>query len=231
MAVVQWNALSTNLFGSFEALTLLPGAEARRETGERLPVLYLMHDNGENALQFLRDPELEALCEEKKMVICCPWISHSLGQDLRWGGKFGRFAGKEFPEICGHMFPVDQNRAMIGGVGTGAYAAFSLARQYPRSFRNVIGYNGVYDMESLYREAKAGETVHHLTLPMVEAALGSLEEFAASEKNASVWEKPEGAAVGCAADWAGEKESRALADRWGIPLHTGTLAQMIASCC
>ena len=231
MAVVQWNALSTNLFGSFEALTLLPGAGVPRMVGDRLPVLYLLHDDGENAMQFLRCQELEALCEEKQMVICCPWISHSLGQDLRWGGKFGRFAGEEFPLICGHMFPVDPARAMIGGVGTGAYAAYSLARKYPGRFRQVIGYNGTYAMEELYRRAQAGDTQQSLTLPMLEAALGTPEAFAASGRNVNAWEKPEDAVLGCAAQFDRESETRALADRWGIPLHTGTLAQVIASCC
>ena len=230
MALIQWNALSTHLYGSFEAAALLPGAEAMRETEERLPVLYLLHDNGENALQFLRDAELEELCEARKIVICCPWISHSFGQDYRWGGKFGQFAATEFPGICTNMFPVDNGRAMIGGTGTGAYAACFLARQNPGKFKKVIGWNGRYDMETLFRRVKGGETEKNLTVPMLEAAFGDPESFARSAKNLFAGEAPDGTVIGCAPNPEKERESRRLADRWGLPLHTGTLAQVIASC-
>ena len=230
MALIQWNALSTSLYGSFEAATLLPGTEAMREAEERLPVLYLLHDNGENALQFLRSAELEALCDEKKIIVCCPWISHSFGQDYRWGGKFGQFAAKEFPGICANMFPADNSRAMIGGAGTGAYAAFYLARQNSGCFMKAIGYNGRYDMETLFRRVKAGEEEKDLTIPMMEAAFGDPESFAGSAKDLFAGEAPAHAVVGCLPDPEKERESRRLADLWGLPLHTGTLAQVIASC-
>jgi len=227
MATVQWNALSTSLFGSFEALTLLPETAETAGAEGRLPVLYLLHDNSENALQFLRIPELETLCEEKRILICCPWISHSFGQDLRWGGKFGNFAAVEFPGICAHMFPADNSRAMIGGFGTGAYAACLLARKYPGKFRKVIGYNGRYDLETAYRRTVNGETEADLTVPMLEAALGRLEDFAGSGKDLFHGAAPEGAVLGCSPER--EKETRRLADLWGIPIHTGTAAQVIAA--
>lgn len=230
MAMIQWNALSTNLYGSFEAATLLPGTETMREAEERLPVLYLLHDNGENALQFLRNAELETLCDAKKIVVCCPWISHSFGQDYRWGGTFGQFAAKEFPGICANMFPVDNSRAMIGGTGTGAYAACILARQNPGSFTKVIGWNGRYDMETLFRRVRSGEAEKDLTVPMLEAAFGDPDSFAGSAKDLFAGEAPAGAVIGCEPKAEKERESRRLADLWGIPLHTGTLVQVIAFC-
>ena len=230
MALVQWNALSTSLFGSFEAMTLLPGTEVMQEAEGRLPVLYLLHDNGENALQFLRDAELEALCDAKRIIVCCPWISHSFGQDYRWGGKFGQFAAKEFPGICANMFPADNSRAMVGGVGTGAYAACFLARQFPGCFTKVIGYNGRYDLETLFRRAKAGDAEKDLTVPMLEAAFGDPDSFTGSGKDLFAGDPPAGVSLGCSPDPEHERETRRLADLWGIPMHTGTLAQVIASC-
>ena len=230
MAMIQWNALSTNLFGSFEAVTLMPGTETMSGAEERLPVLYLLHDNGDNALRFMRCVELEALCDEKRIIVCCPWIAHSFGQDYRWGGKFGQFAAKEFPGICANMFPADNSRAMIGGVGTGAYAACCLARQYPGSFSKAIGYNGIYDMETLFRRVKAGEAEKDLTLPMLEAAFGDPDSFTGSGKDLFAGDPPAGVVLGCLPDPEKERDSRRLADLWGVSLHTGTLAQTIASC-
>jgi hypothetical protein len=229
MAVIQWNALSTNLYGSFEALTILPDAGTMKETAGRLPVLYLLHDNGENALQFLRSRDLETLCNEKKAVICCPWISHSFGQDYRWGGTFGQFAAKEFPGICANMFAVDNAQAMIGGIGTGAYAAFFLAREYPGSFRKAIGFDGRYDMAELFRQVREGKGAEDLSLPMMEAAFGDPDSLPGSGKDLFAGGAPDGAVLGCSPDFAGAGETRRLAERWGIPVHTGTLAQVLAS--
>ncbi len=229
MAMIQWNALSTSLFGSFEAVTLLPDAAAMGETEGRLPVLYLLHDNGENALQFLRQAELEMLCEERKMAVCCPWLLHSFGQDLRWGGKFGRFAAVEFPGICENMFAVDNARAAVGGIGTGAYAACFLAREYPGTFRKAVGFDGRYDMVSLFRQVKDGQGAADLTVPMMEAAFGDPDSLAGSSRDLFAGSAPEGAVLGCSPDFPGAGETRRLAAQWGIPVHTGTLAQVLAS--
>ena len=229
MAMIQWNALSTSLFGSFEALTLLPDAAVMQETEGRLPVLYLLHDNGENALQFLRSRELEDICNNKKMAICCPWLLHSFGQDLRWGGKFGNFAAKEFPGICANTFAVDNSRAVISGIGTGAYAACFLARTYPGAFGKAIGFNGRYDMAALFREVKEGEGTDDLAVPMLEAAFGDPDSLAGSAKDLFAGSAPAGAVLGCAPDFAGAEETRRLAGLWGLPVHTGTLAQVLDS--
>ena len=225
MAIIQWNALSTSLFGSFEALTILP--DAARMTAGRMPVLYLLHDNGENALQFLRSRELEALCGEKGIAVCCPWISHSFGIDYCWGGKFGHFAAVEFPGICENLFAVDNSRAMIGGVGTGAYAACVLARENPGRFRKVFAFDGRFDPAAAYQRLMAGEQVKGLTLPMMEAAFGSADSIPGSGKDLFSGSAPEGIVLG------GEDrgETRRLADAWGVPVHDGTLARVIASEC
>lgn len=229
MAIIQWNALSTSLYGSFEALTLLPDAGEMKEKAERLPVLYLLHDNGENALQFLRSRELETLCNERKIMICCPWLLHSFGQDLRWGGKFRNFAGMEFPGICANMFAVDNTRAMIGGVGTGAYAACFLAREYPGRFRKVIGFDGRYDVIELYRQVKDGEEAEGFTLSMLEAAFGDAETLPGSAKDLFAGASPENAVLGCSPSFSGAAETRRLAEKWRIPVHTGSMTQVLAS--
>ncbi|MBR1585674.1 MAG: hypothetical protein IJ662_09055 [Clostridia bacterium] len=229
MAIMQWNALSTCLFGSFEAVTLLPDAALLTgEAGQRYPVLYLLHDNGENPMQFLRMPELEKLCNARQLIICCPWISHSLGHDLRWGGKFGRFAGEEFPGICQHMFPVDNDRAMIGGIGWGAYAACAVALRSPGRFRKIIAFNGCFDLAALGRKLAAGEEDPFLSAPMLQAVAGELTSLAGSEKDLFAHDRPQDEIwLGCG-DEAHAQDSRRLAEAWGASLYTGSLAQIIA---
>lgn len=228
MATIQWNALSTSLFGSFEALTVLPDAALLREnTGCRYPVLYLLHDNGENAQQFLGMPELEKVCNEKQLIISCPWISHSFGHDLRWGAKFGHFAEAEFPGICQHMFPVDNSRAMIGGVGWGAYAACVIARRNPGAFGIVIGWNGCYDAAALCGRIAEEREDACVSVPMLEAVFGALRAVSGSEKDLFSGAKPENAVLGCAADFPGAEGTRRLATLWNADTHTGSLAQVI----
>ena len=230
MATIQWNALSTSLFGSFEALTILPDAAFLRENaGHRYPVLYLLHDNGENAQQFLGMPELEALCNEKQLIICCPWISHSFGCDLRWGGKFGQFAGMEFPGICRNMFPVNNNCAMIGGIGWGAYAACMVARRCPQAFGKVIAYNGCFDAAALCTRIAKEQEDECVSAPMLEAVFGDLNAVAGTEKDLLTVRQPESAVLGCAADCPTAEETRKVAALWRIVVHTGSLAQVIQS--
>ena len=230
MATIQWNALSTSLFGSFEALTILPDAARLRENpGHRFAALYLLHDNGENAQQFMGMPELETLCNEKQIVICCPWVSHSFGHDLRWGGKFGHFAEAEFPGICRNMFPVDNDSAMIGGIGWGAYAACVIARRNPGVFRKTIAYNGHYDAAALCARLAIEKENACVSVPMLEAVFGDLTAVSGSEKDLLTGGKLENAVLGCAPEWSCAEETCAMAALWNTDMHTGSMAQVIAA--
>ena len=80
------------------------------------------------------------------------------------------------------------------------------------------------------RLGSVGEAEKDLTSPMLEAAFGDPESFTGSDKDLFAGDPPAGVSLGCAPDPEKERETRRLADLWGIPMHTGTLAQVIAFC-
>ena len=176
MAVVELNALSVNLSGSFSALVYLPENTAFTTPAKVLyPVLYLLHDTGGDETDFRTWKNLECIATEQKLFIVAPGIAHSFGRDLRYGAKYGRFLAEELPGICSHLFPVSPHGATIGGVGTGAYGAVMLALQTPARFARCITFNGVFDLATLCETALRQTQARGLTAPMLQAVFGPLD--------------------------------------------------------
>ena len=125
MAVLELNALSTALAGSFSATVIFPDGTGIAQ--DRLyPALYFLHDIGGNDTDIRTIKNLQDLSNELGLFIISPSLMHSFGIDLRWGGKYGDFVCRELPGICRHMFPLDESRQYAGGTGGGAYGVVDL---------------------------------------------------------------------------------------------------------
>lgn len=231
MAVMELNALSINLSGSFSATVYLPENVAFTSSTPALyPVLYLLHDTGGDETDFRSWKNLERIATEQKLFIVAPGIAHSMGQDLTYGAKYGRFLAEELPGICSHLFPVNPHGATIGGVGTGAYGAVMLALQHPEQFARCITFNGVFDLATLCETALRQTQARGLTVPMLQAVFGPLDAVRGSAKDAlfEIARYPQAALyLGCedaCPDW---EESVQFARQANCPVQMAPCVEML----
>lgn len=175
MAVLELNALSTALAGSFSATVIFP--ENRCVSSDRrYPALYFLHDIGGNDTDIRTIKNLQKLSSDLGLFIVAPSVMHSFGMDLPWGGKYGDFVSRELPGICRHIFPLDEHRQYIGGVGGGgAYGAVWHAANHPDVFPKCFAFNGRYDAAALCEAAAEGAAVPNLTIANLEAVFGDLK--------------------------------------------------------
>ncbi len=221
MAVLELNALSTTLSGSFSATVVFPDQPAPEDRA--YPALYFLHDIGGNDTDIRTVKNLEALVNELGLFVVCPAVMHSFGMDLPWGGKYGDFVTRELPGICRHLFPLDAERQFVGGRGGGAYGAYWNAARHPAAFAKCMLVNARLDAASLCEAAADGADTPHLTVPNLEAVFGDLRAVRGSGYDLLCPESPAPKAVflGCEEAFDGAEESMALARRLKAAVCTG----------
>lgn len=170
MAVLDLNALSVALSGSFSVTVVFPDQPFLTERS--YPALYYLHDVGGGGSDIREIAGLQKLASELGVFIVCPSVMHSFGLDLPWGGKYGDFVCRELPAICRHLFPLDEKKQFVGGTGGGAYGAYRHAAANPDVFAGCILLNGRFDVASLCEATAQGACAPHLTAANLEAVFG-----------------------------------------------------------
>ena len=221
MAVLELNALSTALSGSFSATVFFPDQPQMKE--QSYPALYFIHDIGGDDTDLRPLHNLEALANELGIFILCPSLMHSFGMDLPWGGKYGDFVRREFPGICRHMFPLDESHQYLGGMGAGAYGAFWNAAKAPEAFSKCLLINGHFDVASLCEDVAKGAQVPNLTTANLEAVFGDLKAVRGSELDILRPDAPAPKAVffGCEESFPGTEVSLKFAKQCNTSVRMG----------
>lgn len=220
MAVLELNALSTALAGSFSATVIFPD-NAGIAADAAYPALYFLHDIGGNDTDIRTVKNLQALSNELGIFIIAPSVMHSFGMDLPWGGKYGDFVCRELPGICRHMFPLDQTRQYIGGFNGGAYGAVWHAANHPEVFSGCFVLNGRYDVAGMCEAAAAGVKVPNLTIANLEAVFGDLTAVRGSSKDVLCADTPKPDAIffGCTEDFEAIGDSVSFAKQLKTTVH------------
>lgn len=221
MAVLELNALSTALSGSFSATVVFPDQPAMADRA--YPALYFLHDIGGNDTDIRTVKNLEALVNELGLFVICPSVMHSFGMDLPWGGKYSDFVSRELPGICRHLFPLDKVRQFAGGRGGGAYGAYWNAANHPGAFSKCMLVNGRYDVAAMCEAAADGAAVPHLTAPNLEAVFGDLRAVRGGRYDVLCPENPPAKDVffGCGEDFEAAQDSMAFAQRLKTAVYMG----------
>ncbi len=189
MANVELNALSVITCGSFSARIFLPEMEKLHLDDEKhvvkYPVLWLLHSDGQAAVDWMRSPA-EYLSAEYGIVIIAPDQHHALTTNMEFGPRYEEFLRKELPGICQNILPIsdDPSQNWIAGTGTGGYGAVKMALKYPDVFSKAVAMNGILDMERAIREVQADRDPgfpHNLA--SLEAVFGDLSKFRGSEND------------------------------------------------
>lgn len=221
MAVLELNALSTALSGSFSATVFFPDQPAMKSG--QYPALYFLHEIGGNDTDLRTVKNLEALVNELGLFVICPSVMHSFGMDLPWGGKYGEFVCRELPGICRHLFPLDAARQFVGGCGGGAYGAYWNAANNPGVFAKCVLINGRYDVAAMCEAAADGVEIPRLTAPNLEAVFGDLRAVRKSKYDVLYPGNPAAKEVflGCGEDFEAAGDSRAFAKQLKTAVYLG----------
>ena len=189
MAQIEMNALSVILCGSFSVRIFLPEMDklalndAAHE--KKYPVLWLLHDEGGAALDWLATPA-EKLAAKYGIFIIAPDQHHSMCTNMKYGPRYEHFMATEFPAICRNNLPISSDPKLnwIGGVGTGGYGAVKMALKHPDVFSKAVSIHGILDMEELCRKAVQGEeTGTTQNLASLKAVFGDLDAFPGSDND------------------------------------------------
>lgn len=220
MAVLELNALSTALAGSFSATVIIPDNAAVAD-GKLYPSLYFLHDIGGNHTDIRTIKNLESLANALSLFIIAPSVMHSFGMDLPWGGKYGDFVCRELPGICRHMFPLDESRQYIGGHNGGAYGAVWHAANHPEAFSKCFVFNGRYDVAGMCEAVSAGAKVPCLTKANLEAVFGDLAKVRGSSLDVLCPDNPAPKAIffGCTEDFEAVGDSVSFAKQLKTAVH------------
>lgn len=186
MASIEMNMLSVITCGSISLRVFCPGMDKLalddREHKTRYPVLWLLHDEGGEAMDWLASPA-ERLAEQYGVFLIAPDQHHTLCTDMKYGPRFEHFMSTELPAICRNCLPVsdDPKQNWVAGVGTGAYGAVKLALRHPETFSRAAALNGVVDLEAVIEKALRGEDtgIRH-DRASLEAVFGELGSFPGS---------------------------------------------------
>ncbi|HKM04173.1 MAG TPA: alpha/beta hydrolase-fold protein [Lachnospiraceae bacterium] len=189
MAFIEMNALSTVLCGSFSAKVFLPEMDKLQldEEGhnKKYPVLWLLHNEGGTALDWLTTPA-EKCAVENGIFIIAPDAQHSMGSNMEYGPKYEEFLSKEFPEICRNNLPISEKpeKNWIGGVGTGAYGAVKAAIKYPHVFSACVAMDGIFDMDKICKKAIKDENtgIYH-DIESLKAVFGDIWNISGSDND------------------------------------------------
>lgn len=189
MANMELNCLSVITCGSISIRIFCPGMDklALDDTKheKKYPVLWLLHDDGGAAIDWLETPA-ERMAEKYGIFIIAPDQHHCMGTDMVYGARYEYFMSHELLGICRNNLPIseDPKENWVGGVGTGAYGALKLVLKHPETFSKAISINGILDMEAMFKKAVKGEstgTPHNKA--SLEAVFGELEDFHGSSND------------------------------------------------
>lgn len=189
MAQIEMNALSVITCGSFSARIFLPEMDklSLDDKGhqKKYPVLWLLHDEGGAALDWLATPA-ERLAAKYGIFIIAPDQHHAMCTNMKYGPRYEHFMATELPGICRNNLPIslDPKDNWIGGVGTGGYGAVKMALKHPDVFSKAFAIHGHLDMERLIKLAQAGkDTGTYQNLASLKAVFGDLDAFPGSDND------------------------------------------------
>lgn len=197
MATIEMNMLSVITCGSISVRVFCPGMDklALDDSShqKRYPVLWLLHDEGGAALDWLATPA-ERLAEQYGVFLIAPDQHHALCTDMKYGPRYEHFLNTELTAICRNCLPISDDPALnwIAGAGTGAYGAVKMALKHPETFSRAAALGGVLDMEAVIEKALRGEDtgIRH-NRASLEAVFGDLDAFSGSANDLfALAEKP-----------------------------------------
>lgn len=107
-----------------------------QKRGEKLPVLYLLHDVGENQSYWIRRTQIEAMAEQYQTAVILPQGMNTFYMDTKNQRQVQSFLSEELPNLLEFWFGLrtDAKLAAIAGRGMGGFGAAYSCLKHPETF-------------------------------------------------------------------------------------------------
>jgi poly(hydroxyalkanoate) depolymerase family esterase len=151
-------------------------------TGERLPLIVMLHGCGQDADSFAASTRMNRVAERERFVVLYPEQDRLANPQGCWDW-FDTASGRAYIEaelilkaidqVC-MRYPVDRNRVAVAGMSAGASMAALLVTRHPDRFKALVMHSGI-PPGTAHSGLSALQAMHgrRPTLPLVATAPGS----------------------------------------------------------
>jgi S-formylglutathione hydrolase FrmB len=152
MALFHANFFSETLGMQSNADVILPD---RPKSGERLPVLFLLHGLSDDHTIWQRRTSIERYAQPHNIAVVMPNGHRSFYTDMAQGGRYFSYMADELPTLMQSFFPISDRRedTFVAGLSMGGYGAFKLALNRPKQYAAAASLSGALDMARRTEEA------------------------------------------------------------------------------
>ena len=119
---------------------------------EDIPSVILLHDMGDDDSAWMRNVPVERYAMEKGAAVIMPDGMLSCYENMRYGGAFRSYIGKELMDILCAYLPLSRRREkrFIAGCGMGGRGALKFALEHPENYAAA----GVFSASHIEAEAR-----------------------------------------------------------------------------
>ena len=214
MGMMHFDFMSEKLGYQTNIYVILPESMERGEAPDG--ILFLLHGNGGNGLDWVRNTAMERYVRPYNLAVIMPEVDgSSFYADMVHGYPYFEYVTEEVPAAMEAMLPLlrQAKKRYVAGVSMGGYAAFRWAFQKPEYVTAAADFSGLYVLPDLVADCDAAADLGYTAQEMaqiVECNWGSEQELQGSLSDPRVWADraaESGAALPRLFAGMGEKES------------------------
>lgn len=192
MGMMHFDFMSEKLGYQTNIYVILPEGMERGEEPEG--ILYLLHGEGGNGLDWMRNTAIERYVRPYKLAVVMPEVDgSSFYADMVHGYPYFEYVTEEVPAAMEAMLPMlrQVKKRYVAGVSAGGYGAFKWAFHRPEYFEAAANFSGLYILPELMedadgRAADMGYTPQEMA-QIVECNWGSLAELSGTMNDPCAW--------------------------------------------
>jgi S-formylglutathione hydrolase FrmB len=150
MAFIQCNFTAETLGVAASMNVLLPDPKPGQPSGQKVPVLYLLHGLSDDHTAWMRWTSIERYVRNRNLAVVMPAVNRSFYTDMKSGYNYWQFVSEELPRKAKAYFPLSDKReeTFAAGLSMGGYGAFKLALRRPDLFGAAASMSGALDVRS-----------------------------------------------------------------------------------
>lgn len=126
---------------------------ASQETGNKWPVLYLLHGGSDDHTTWQRQTSIERYALEHGIAVVLASTDLGFYTDMKYGYRFFEHFSEELPQIVAEFFPglsTKRESTFVAGQSMGGFGAIKLALFCPERFAAAASLSGMLDPVTRY---------------------------------------------------------------------------------
>ncbi len=131
-------------------------------SGDRYPVLYLLHGLSDDHTIWQRRTSIERYVAPLGLAVVMPTVHRSFYTDMEKGYQYWTFISEELPNIARQFFPISGQREdnFVAGLSMGGYGAFKIALSHPDRYAAAASLSGAVDIAAEVEEIPKDEQLY-----------------------------------------------------------------------